>query len=369
VTAVTTALDHPVTGEGITPDYLNALLADGGQSARVAAVRLTGAKTYGEEMVSTAGRAMVEVDYAPGAGADLPRRLVVKLARGVDDIMGPFYQNEVAFYRQLRPELDIEAPRVLGAHYDASSHRLGLALEDLTIRGASFPNVLKTISLAQVRGLLDTLATLHARFWNSPRFAGDLDWLETHLAGGVAELMNNLAPAYIQHEIDTQKFKTELVGKLGTTGAALLAGVQAVQRHQSTLSQTVLHGDTHLGNTYLLDGDRGGLLDWQLMVRGHHMHDVNYLITTALSVAERRTHEQELLTYYLDRLAGAGVTGLPPFEETFREYRRTLVWGVYIGWLTTPVVNYGWEINVVNLLRLTTAYEDHGTAALVDAVR
>ena len=46
-----------------------------------------------------------------------------------------------------------------------------------------------------------------------------------------------------------------------------------------------------------------------------------------------------------------------------------LVWGVYIGWLTTPVVNYGWEINVMNHLRLTTAYEDHETAKLVDAVR
>lgn len=369
MTAVATVLGHPVTGEGITPDYLNALFAEAGQSALVTTVRLTGAKTYGEEMVSTAGRAMVEVDYAPGAPADLPRRLVVKLARGVDDIMGPFYHNEVVFYRQLRPELAIEAPRTFGAHYDPSSHRLGLVLEDLTARGANFPNVLKPVTLAQLRGLLDTLAALHGRFWNSPRFSGDLGWLETHLQGGVADLMNNLAPAYIQHEIHTQRFKTELVGMLGTTGVEMLAGVQAVQRHQSTLSQTILHGDTHLGNTYLLDGDRGGLLDWQLMVRGHHMHDVNYLITTALPVAERRAHEQALLGYYLDRLAEAGATGLPPFDDTFREYRRALVWGVYIGWLTTPVVNYGWEINVVNLLRLTTAYQDHGTATLVDAVR
>nr|ART38510.1 G15 [uncultured bacterium] len=356
---------HPVDGEGVTPGYLNALLADAGHAFRVSACRLVGAKTYGQEMVSTAGRALVEVEYAPGAPADLPSRLVVKLARGVDDIMGPFYSNEVAFYARLRPELDIEAPRTLGAHYDTQTHRLGLILEDLTARQATFPNVLTTVSLAQVRGLLDTLALLHARFWNSPRFAGDLAWLETHLDGDVANLMNNLAPAYIQHEIDTQKFKTELVGKLGTTGAELLAGVQAMQRHQASLSQTVLHGDTHLGNTYLLPGDKGGLLDWQLSVRGHHMHDINYLITTALPIAERRAHEKDLLAYYLDRLAAAGVTDLPPFEATFREYRRTLVWGVYVGWLTTPVVNYGWEINVVNHLRLVTAYEDHDTAALV----
>ena len=42
-----------------------------------------------------------------------------------------------------------------------------------------------------------------------------------------------------------------------------------------------------------------------------------------------------------------------------------MIWGVYIGWLTTPVVNYGWEINVVNHLRLMTAYEDLDTASLL----
>src|SRR3546814_4086106 len=75
----------------------------------------------------------------------------------------------------------------------------------------------------------------------------------------------------------------------------MLAAVQAVQRHQSTLPQTLLHGDTHLGNTYLLPGSGGGLLDWQLMVRGYHIHDVNYLITTALPIGERRAQERDLL--------------------------------------------------------------------------
>jgi hypothetical protein len=55
----------------------------------------------------------------------------------------------------------------------------------------------------------------------------------------------------------------------------------------------------------------------------------------------------------------------PSFDVTWREYRRGMIWGVYIGWLTTPVVNYGWEINVVNHLRLMTAYEELDTASLI----
>src|SRR3546814_11723187 len=83
--------------------------------------------------------------------------------------------------------------------------------------------------------MLDVLAALHGRFWASPRFEDDLAWVETHIAGGVADMMNGLAPTYIQHEVDHENFKRELVQRLRTTPAKMLAAVQAAQRHQSTL--------------------------------------------------------------------------------------------------------------------------------------
>lgn len=359
---------HPVSAEGINPAYLNGLIAEISPQVRVKDVEVAETKTYGEKMVSTAGRVFLNVRYEAGAAADWPTRLVLKVARVDDAVMSPFYANEVAFYRKIRPGLNLEAPRCFGGDFDPASNRFGLLLEDLSTSGALFPNVTKKVELEEVRALLDTVASLHAGFWESPRFSGDLAWVETHLAGDVATMMNEMAPAYIQHEIDTENFKRELVQRLRTTGPQLLAGVQAVQRRQATLPQTLLHGDTHIGNTYLLPGVRGGLLDWQLMVRGHAMHDVNYLITTSLSIADRRNNERELLSYYLDRLAANGVRMPLSFEQAWVEYRRTLVWGVYVGWLTTPVVNYGWEINVLNHLRLTTAYEDLETAKLVAEV-
>ena len=95
---------HPTDAEGITPDYLNRLLSEG-SAARVTGVAIVEARTYGEQMVSTAGRVVVDVTYAAGTAVDLPTRLVVKLARGIDGILAPFYANEVAFYRRIRPEL------------------------------------------------------------------------------------------------------------------------------------------------------------------------------------------------------------------------------------------------------------------------
>lgn len=134
------ALAHPTSTDGITPDYINLLLATANPSASVTAVRILDAKTYGEQMVSTAGRVAIEVDYATGSPADIPTRLVIKLTRAIDEVMAPFYANEVAFYLNIRPELTIEAPRCFGGDFNAESTHFGLLLEDLTERGATFPN-------------------------------------------------------------------------------------------------------------------------------------------------------------------------------------------------------------------------------------
>ena len=359
------AIDHPVDGSGVTAEYLNQLLILSGREPCIASVEVEESRIYGDQMVSTAARVLFSVTYNGGAGVDLPTRLMLKIARTDDDVMAPFYANEVAFYGRLRQGLSIEAPLSLGGHYDAKTRHFALLLENLTERDAHFPNVLEPVPVKRIRALLDTLAPLHARYWNSGDFQGPLAWVGNALEGDVAVLLNDSAAPYIQHEIDTQKFKSELVGMIGWSGDELRAGTKAMHRHQMGLDQCLVHGDTHLGNTYFLPDGTCGLLDWQLMGRGHPMHDVSYIVSTGLSVADRRIHEQDLLRYYLDRLGAAGVAGPPSFETSWTEYRRSMVWNVYVGWLTTPVVNYGWEINVMNHIRLVTAFEDLETARLV----
>lgn len=359
----------PFDPEAYDADLLNAIIAPWRPDVRIAAVRVKDAKRYGDGMVSTAARAFLDVEYASGSPVGLPRNLVLKLGRSPDFMIGPLYQNEVRFYNVLRPEVtDIEAPFTLGGSYDPATQAFALLLGDLTDDGARFPNVLSKTTLDEVRAILEALARLHARYWQSPRFAADLAFLETHTQGELATFMHDFVPGAIQQEIDTENFKRELVARLRTSGDELRRGVARLHQHQQTLPHTVLHGDTHIGNTYLLPDGRAGLLDWQLTVRGHHMHDVNYIITTALPIDQRRDNERDLLAFYLDRLKAHGVAETPGWDETWDEYRRCLVWGVYIGWLTTNIANYGWEISVLNHLRLTTAFEDHDTAALIRAL-
>jgi len=318
-------------------------------------------KTFaaGTDDVSTAGRITLEL-VLKGEGADeIDTRWMVKVCRpDLGDI--PLYENEVAFYTKLRPEIEIETPRCFGGVYHPGEGNFGIALEDLQRDDVHFANVKSDISIPQIKSILSSLATLHARYWESPRFETDLAWVQPHTEGAVYTLFNHpdAVPASIADQVATNQFKTELVEAAGQTAEGLYQEFRMVQQHQATLPQTVCHGDTHIGNTYLLPGDRAGLIDWQLLARGYCLHDVTYLLMTGLSVGTRRKHQKALLAYYRAQLVERGVSDAPSAGELWLEYRRAAVWGVYIGWLTTPTMNYGWDICVNNHIRLLTAYQD-----------
>ena len=372
-----TALDMPTGPEGLSLDLLNAVLAQQGEGVSLSSFAVRDAHLWGSGDASSASRIDIAVDYAAPAPEGLPQNLVVKIARiDPDDnptrraSRGGLYANEVNIYTRFRPWEVVEAPRVLGGTYDPVSHHFMLVMEDLRDRGVEFANVLMPTSLGRMRTLLTELAKLHARYWNSPALDGDLGWMETHLRGRLHDMFNtpDNAPRAIAWMVETVQFKREMVERLGQSADSLFAQFQAVQRHQSRLARTVCHGDTHIGNTYVLPGDIGGLIDWQLTSQGHCMHDVSYLLGTGLSVAQRRQHERELLAFYREELRAHGVADAPSLDDLFEEYRRGVVWGVYIGWLTTPVINYGWEISVMNHLRIMTAYEDLETAKAIAAI-
>ena len=229
-------------------------------------------KTFaaGTDEVSTAGRIIVDV-VLTGEGADaIDRRWMIKVCRpDLGDI--PLYENEVAFYTRLRPEIEIEAPVCFGGLHDPGQAGFAIALEDLRRRDVHFANVKSDVGLPQLESLLSALAALHARYWESPRFEADLAWIEPHTAGAIYTMFNHpdMIPTMIAEQIEQNQFKTELVEAAGQTAGGLYREFRKLQKHQATLPQTLCHGDSHIGNTYLLPDGRAGLVDWQLMARGY----------------------------------------------------------------------------------------------------
>ena len=121
----------------------------------------------------------------------------------------------------------------------------------------------------------------------------------------------------------------------------MFAAITALQVANDAEPRTVIHGDTHIGNCYLLPDGSGGLLDWQLMRIANWANDVAYTLMTALDIDERRKGERDLLQVYLEELGRLGVEP-PRWDAAWDLYRKQMVWGI-AAWLVTPTAMYDEE--------------------------
>ena len=309
-------------------------------------------------------RALARLPLVGGLAGPSVFALIAAYQRFFPHAPAAMYANESRFYAELRPELEIEAPRAYASCFHVHSGSFQIALEDLRARGAEFPDARGGRTLAQMRSLVDNLARLHAPFWASPRFSRDLAWVPTTRRGGMFPVFDAIGRDLIRDQLRRSADKRALVAPLDRSLDSLWAATWRAQAELDRDPPTLCHGDAHTGNTYLI-GARSGLLDWQLMVRGNWAHDLSYALATGLSIADRRAHERTLIAEYLERLAELGAAAPPSFEHAWLRYRQGMVWGLVIGWLITPPQNYGVEITRANISKIVTAMRDLETLAAI----
>jgi hypothetical protein len=348
----------PAGPNDLTPELLTRALATQHPGVEVATVELASVKRCGEGVASTADRIVLDLTYAPCADGGLPERMVLKTMLVSPHAPGEMYETEVRFYNEIRPQLDIETPQAYAAAFDPATSQFGVLLEDLTARHACFPDATQPVTVDDVAAILTQLARLHARFWCSDRFARDLAWVATPTRGGMSGIFERHGLEIIRDQLRRHPFKADLIAPLGADLDELWAALGVSRTRLASAPETLLHGDTHIANTYLLPDGTGGLLDWQLQVRGCFAHDVNYLICTALPTEIRRAEERGLLAHYLAELRDHGVTDAPTADEAWEWCRRAVIWGLVIGWLITPPENYGTAITVANTERMVAAVAD-----------
>jgi Ecdysteroid kinase-like family len=353
--------------EDITPGILTDVISQTHPGAAVDGFDIISARGLGK-MVSTAGRATLDLRYR-SSSPPLPRRVIVKMTIDKPGAPGVLFETEVGIYKRMLPELSIEKAFFLGGTYDDETEQFGLILEDLSERGATFPNALETpVTARQVGVILDLLATVHAQYWNSPRLDSERSWLSSLVDGTQFDFFDKHTVPLIDELVSKSVYRQSLITRLGRNPKKLWGNVKAVHRYHSRLPQTLLHGDTGVHNSYHLPNGKIGMIDWQLSVRGPWPHDVHYIICTALTTEDRRKNERMLVQRYLHRLADLGVRELPGLDEAMQQYARAIVWGFTIGWLMAPTENYGPDILKANLDRLIAAAEDWNSFSLADAI-
>lgn len=393
----------PASVAALTPTLMTDVLGERYPGVSVKDLRIIERARCGDGVASTADRVILALEYEAGCDAGLPSRVLLKtillhrsLRFGLPMILGlartlgrldsvpllraqtrpltfsvinlyqkffphapdPMYANEVRFYSDVREELDIEAPQSFASVFDEGTGQFGVIMEDLGLRKARFPNATTPVSLEEITHLITNLAALHAHFWASPRLEGDLGWVPTSTSGGMYQVFRAIGRDLIRDQVAKNDFKAELIAPLQRSVDELWEDVWRGQTLIRRGPLTLLHGDPHIGNNYLLPDGRGGLLDWQLMMKGPWVHDLCYLLTTGLDTEARRRHERDLIDLYLDELGRRGVQHIPDKSEAWTLYRQTVVWGLVIGWLITPPQNYGRAITEANIARIVTAARD-----------
>jgi hypothetical protein len=226
--------------------------------------------------------------------------------------------NEARFYNQVAADLGGVAPHAWYAHSGVGARFL-IVLDDIVSAGGRPYAMADDCDIAHAQGLIDAFATLHARFWESPRLTRELSWIRTWSTRPGYGLLKRF---YARGRLGAlRRDRPEVTPAVREVAAALDRHTQAYYREFEWGPLTLLHGDSHLGNTFAWPNGRSGLLDWQVVWRGPGLREVSYWMTTGLEPEVRRDHERDLIARYLEGLRAGGVQDVPSRDAAFDRYR------------------------------------------------
>jgi hypothetical protein len=309
--------DVPWCAEAISPDWMTAVMCRNVKDARAMSVEIRG----GDQGSSVRRRLKVEYNEQ-GRNAGLAENLFCKTTPTVLTRLatGLSAAAEGRFYRQIRPELNIEAPRCYYSAWDRNSGRSVHLFDDvIAAKAARFCKYDTPISRPQSEQIMDTLATVHSRFYQSERFSSDLKWVISYIDFFGAGERVGLRECHEQAMIQAQAVIPPDITR--RSAEIWPSAIRALDLHRHG-PFTLLHSDVHLGNWYITGDGVLGLCDWQCLGKGHWARDVAYAISTTLSIEDRRAWERELLRRYLESMGQCGLS--ISFDEAWDLYRQQL---------------------------------------------
>lgn len=271
-------------------------------------------------------------------------------------------RSEARFYEQLGAEVESCIPRI---YYSKASRRGGrfvILMEDLGTGGYTMKNTTTPCSLDEARSVIRLLASIHGRFWDSPRLQTDLAWLLTYEKDKNIRFNRLMRRVALSRTI--AKCGEMLPDEVRSLGRVVNQRYDDLERCWAKPPQTLIHGDAHVGNMYFGKGSVG-LFDWQVVRRGQGMRDVSYFMIQSLATETRREHERELIQLYLDSLAETGASP-PAFETAWEQYRSHVLYTWIAVIVTAAAATFQTEAVVLaSLERVVTAMIDLDSAGIL----
>jgi len=321
--AKTLALSEiPATWDAVTPEWMTDAVAHHHPGAQVSEVTLIDA------IKGNNRRARFRLNYDAGSGPEF------LFAKAEGDFRQMHAQNGNLFNE---PELFLSGVTIPVAHprpYKVIMDRAALdyvvVMQDITERGGNPLTAESSMTVDQAASGVRGLARLHSRYWDvSAQSHPALAWLGSwQPSEGFLQSLRKSVPAGLD------KAREHMPTEFDRYDGATLVGYLARCMTSFTQGpQTLLHGDAHIGNTFVLPGGETGFLDWQVARRGNWSQDLGYFFVSALTVEDRRAHEDDLIREYVDALE------LPPQrrpspDEVWKRYRASMAFALPI-WFAT----------------------------------
>lgn len=341
----------PRRWEDVTPDWMTAALSSRHPQAVVKEATLV-TKDDG-----TNRRARFRLTYLSGTGpeqvflkAHAPGHRIVHLRNGN-------LFNEARLFKSGMP-LAVDHPLVYKSIVDYLRLDFLLVMEDILKRGADPRDATRPMSVEQAAHGLRGLARLHSQYWSfSARTHPRLRWVKNWKPSkGWKVGLGRYIPIGLNRGAAALP---QAIAKYSATDI-----LDLWSRYVASLTRepmTLLHGDAHIGNTYVLPNDDVGFLDWQVTRRGEWSQDVGYFLISALTEEQRRKHETELLDEYRNTLQ-VPQDQRPTAARMWARYRATPIYGLAI-WLSTLGTD-GWQPRAISLTlcqRFSAAFTDLDT--------
>ena len=342
----------PSGWEAVTPEWMTSALADAFPGVEVQDVDVE-LRDDG-----TNRRARLGLSYARGSG---PATVFVKAAdpehTAVNARMGGVF-NEPRLFASGVP-LPLDHPQVYFTLIDEPHLDFIMVMEDIVARGCDPRDATRPMTIEQVANGVRGLAKLHSAYWGDRlRRYPKLSWVEPFVSWrGMAvgidiglERAGDGVPPEVQRMAGKEIMRDVWAPFIGTLAHG---------------GQTLLHGDPHIGNTYVLPDNGVGFLDWQVLRTGNPSLDLGYFLQGACTVEDRRAAERELVEEYraaLELPAGER----PSHEDVWRRYRASTAHGLTM-WLVTAASDWQrLEVSLTLAHRYAAAFTDLAGSAAID---
>lgn len=258
----------------------------------------------------------------------LPETVLAKIPSedpATREMMAGAYVNEIRFYSEFAPTVDIAVPHC----YYAAMGEAGtftLLLEDLA--PAEVGEQIAGCSPEQALGAVVNLAGLHGPRWCDPALLE----MEGLLPAGkeMGEMLDLTFPPAAESFLEMlgDRMRPEDVETL--QALVPLAGRWIAARADRF---SLLHMDYRLDNL-LFGRDEAGApnvfaVDWQGMSVGLPARDIAFFLSTGLQVEDRRAHEEAIVAAYHAKLLTYGVEDYS-LEQCWDDYRLGTVQNPFI---------------------------------------